>query len=192
LTAIAAVVDGGKVWMGADSALSDMHTHELRIVTNQKIFKLGEMLLGVAGSPRVGDALRFQLVMPKHPKRMDAAKFLRTHFVDAMRDVLKKAGTLSLQFGVEEMDASVIIGYRGRLFVVEGDMHVHEWPTDYAAVGSGGAVACGALSVSSGVPGRKRLLAALSAAERFTISVRRPFYVLETGETVVDVSKKQE
>jgi ATP-dependent protease HslVU (ClpYQ) peptidase subunit len=191
LTAIAAVVDGGKIWIGGDSALSDTGTHDLRVCVNQKIFKLGEMVLGVAGSPRVGDVLRFQLAVPKHPKRMDPARFMRTHFVEAVREILKKSGALTQQFGAEFMDAHVLIGYRGRLFVMEDDLHIHEWTEDYAAIGSGGSVACGALSVSSGLPGRKRVLAALSAAERFTISVRRPFYVLETGTAAEDVSKKQ-
>lgn len=192
MTAIAAVVEGGRIWLGADSALSDTATHDLRIIVNQKVFKIGDMLIGVAGSPRMGDVLRFNLVMPKHPKRMDAARFMRLHFIDALREAAKKAGVMAQQFGVEEMDAHLLIGYRGRLFVIEGDLHIHEWTTDYAAIGSGGPVACGALSVSSGMPGRKRVLAALSAAERFTISVRRPFYVLETGTATEDVSKKQQ
>jgi hypothetical protein len=40
-------------------------------------------------------------------------------------------------------------------------------------------VANGALSVSRGVPPRKRILAALSASERYTASVRKPFYIVE-------------
>jgi ATP-dependent protease HslVU (ClpYQ) peptidase subunit len=171
--------------------LSDTHTHDLRVIVNQKVFKLGEMLLGVAGSPRVGDILRFHLVVPKHPRRMDAARYMRLHFIEALREVIKRSGALAQQFGVEEMDAHILVGYRGRLFVIEGDLHIHEWASDYAAIGSGGPVACGALSVSQGMPGRKRVLAALSAAERFTISVRRPFYVLETGTAAEDASKNQ-
>lgn len=179
MTCIVGIVEGGKVWIGGDSALSDMDTHELIACSNQKVFRVGEMLIGVSGSARVSDALRYQLDMPRHPRRMELGRFMRTLFVDAVRDALRKAGTLQQHQGVEGCDANLLVGYRTRLFVIEGDLHIHEAIDDYAAIGSGGAVANGAMSVSQGVQTRKRIIAALGAAERYTVSVRRPFYVLE-------------
>jgi ATP-dependent protease HslVU (ClpYQ) peptidase subunit len=179
VTAIVGVVDGARVMIGGDSALTDMGTHELIACVNQKVFKLGDMVIGVSGSARVADSLRYRLDVPRHPRRMDAGRFMRTVFLDSVRDVLRKEGTLMQQHGIEGCDAHVLIGYRGRLFIIEGDLHVHEAIDDYAAIGSGGAVASGALSVTQGIPPRKRIIAALAAAERFTASVRRPFIVME-------------
>jgi ATP-dependent protease HslVU (ClpYQ) peptidase subunit len=179
MTCIVGVIEGGKAWLGGDSALSDMHTHELIACVNQKVFRVGDFLVGVCSSARVADVLRYSFDPPKHPRRMDPARYMRTVVVDAMRDALRKAGALSHVHGVEGVDANILIGYRGRLFIVEGDLHIHEALDDYAAMGSGGAVANGALSVSRGVPPRKRILAALSASERYTASVRKPFYIVE-------------
>lgn len=178
MTCVVGVIEGGRAWVGADSALSNMNTHELIACVNQKAFRVGECLIGVCSSARVADVLRYGFDPPKHPRRMDPARYMRTVFVDAMRDTLRKAGALQQMHGVDTVDAGILIGYRGRLFIVEGDLHIHEALDDYAAMGSGGAVANGALSVSRGVPPRKRILAALAASERYTASVRRPFYVM--------------
>lgn len=178
MTCIVGVIEGGKAWVGGDSALSDMDTHELIACVNQKVFRVGEYLIGCSGSPRVGDALRYSFDPPKHPRRMDVSRFMRTSFINGVREALKHAGALQVHQGVEGCEAHVLIGYLGRLFIIEEDLHIHEAIDEYAAVGSGGAVANGALSVSKGVPPRKRILAALAASERYTASVRRPFYVL--------------
>ena len=178
MTCIIGVVEGAQVWVGGDSALSNMSTHEIVTAANQKVFRVGDLLLGVSGSPRVCDVLRYSLEPPRHPKRMEAGRYIRTLFMDAMRDTLKKAGVLRVQAGIEDCDANILIGYRGRLFTVEDDFHAHETVDDYVSIGSGSAVANGALSVSQGVAPRKRVIAALAASERYTASVRRPFYVL--------------
>lgn len=178
MTVIAGVIDGGHAWIGGDSAISDMKTHELTTCVNQKVFKLGEFVVGCSGSARVADALRYGFDPPKHPRRLDVARYMRTAFINGVRETLKTAGVLKQKDSVESCETTMLIAYRGRLFIIEDDLHVHEAVDDYAAVGSGGAVANGALSVSQGVPPRKRILAALTAAERHTASVRRPFYVL--------------
>jgi ATP-dependent protease HslVU (ClpYQ) peptidase subunit len=178
VTCIVGVIDGGKAWVGGDSALSCVETHELIACVNQKVFRVGDFLIGVSGSARVGDVLRYRLVPPKPPRRMDPARYMRTDFMDAVRETLRKNGTMALLHAVESCEATILIGYRGRLFIIESDLHIHEAIDDYAAVGSGGSVANGALSVSRGVPARKRILAALAASERYTTSVRRPFIVI--------------
>jgi ATP-dependent protease HslVU (ClpYQ) peptidase subunit len=180
VTCIVGVVEGGHAWIGGDSALSNMDSHELIACVNQKVFKVGGCLIGVCSSARVADVLRYAFEPPKHPRRMDPARYMRTLFVDAVREALRKSGTLQQMHGVDAIDAQLLIGYRGRLFIVEGDLHIHEALDEYAAMGSGGSVANGALSVSRGVPPRKRILAALAASERYTASVRRPFYVMQS------------
>jgi len=183
MTVIAGLVEGGQVWMGGDSALSDMVTHELVAMSNQKVFRVGAMLIGVCGSARVGDVLRYELTIPKHARRVDTSRYMRTTFINAVRDTFRNAG-LYAKDQPEEIDSRMLVGYRGRLFTIEEDLHIHEVVDDFAAVGSGASTALGALVVSQGVPPRKRLLAALAAAERYIASVRRPFYVhqLEDGK----------
>lgn len=178
MTCIVGLVEGDRVWMGGDSAFSNMHTHELIACSNPKVFRNGAFLVGVCGSARVGDVLRYSFTPPKHPRRMDVGRFMRTVFVDAVREAFRRGG-LYKKDEPEEVESCVLFGYRKKLFVLEEDLHIHEAIDDFAAVGSGGSVASGAMVVSQGVPARKRIRAALEAAERYTASVRRPFYVLE-------------
>jgi ATP-dependent protease HslVU (ClpYQ) peptidase subunit len=179
VTVIAAVVEGGRAWMGGDSAFHDPVTHELSARANQKVFRSGAFLIGVCQSARVLDVLRYEFAPPKHPRGLDAARYMRTLFVTAVRDALKLAGVAKKDDNREEVDAQILVAYRGRLFVIEEDFQVGEPIDDFAAIGSGGDVARGALTVLDRVPPKPRIRAALEAAERYNITVRRPFYVLD-------------
>jgi ATP-dependent protease HslVU (ClpYQ) peptidase subunit len=178
VTVIAGVVDGGRVWMGGDSAFSNMATHEIIACSNQKVFKVGAFLVGVCGSARVADVLRYSFTAPKHARRLEVGRYMRTVFLDAAREAFRRSG-LYQKDEPEKIDAQVLLGYRGRLFVLEEDLHIHEAIDDFAAIGSGGQVASGAMAVTRSAAPRKRILSAMQAAERYTASVRRPFYVLE-------------
>jgi ATP-dependent protease HslVU (ClpYQ) peptidase subunit len=178
MTCIAAVVEGGQVWMGGDSAFSD-RSFSLVTRANQKVFRNGAFLIGVCGSARVLDVLRYSFEPPKHARGMDVARYMRTAFVDEVRKSLKAAGAMRKEHELEDVESAFLVGYRGRLFQVEPDFQVGEAIDDFSAIGSGGDVALGALTVTQGTPPRKRVLAALQAAERYNAGVRRPFYVLE-------------
>lgn len=178
MTVIVGLVEGDQVFMGGDSAFSNMDTHELVACSNQKVFRVGAFLIGCCGSGRVMDVLRYAFAPPKHPRGMDASRYMRTVFLDAVREAFRKGG-MYRKDEPEAIDGCVLIGYRKRLFVLEEDLHMHEAIDDFAAIGSGGSVASGAMVVSHGVPAKKRLRAAMEAAERYTASVRRPFYVVE-------------
>lgn len=183
MTVIAGVIEGGNVWMGGDSAMSDMDTHELITVSNQKVFRTGPLLMGVSGSARVGDVLRYSLTVPKPQRRVETSRYMRTTLIDALRETFRRAGLFRLH-EEEEVDSHILVGYRGRLFIIEEDMHIHEAADTYAAIGTGAGPALGALTVTPGVQPRKRLLAAMRAAERYTVSVRGPFYVLSLDDTL--------
>jgi ATP-dependent protease HslVU (ClpYQ) peptidase subunit len=177
MTCIAAVVEGDRIWMGGDSAFSERWSMSLVARANQKVFRNGPFLIGVCGSARVLDVLRYTFKPPKQPRGVDVSRYMRSVFIDAVRAAMKDAGVMWKENNLEEIESSVLVGYRGRLFCIEGDFQVGEAIDDFSAVGSGGDVALGALTVTEGVPARKRLLAALGAAERYNAGVRRPFYV---------------
>lgn len=178
MTCIAGVIaDDGSIVMGGDSA----NFCGTRLVLRQtpKVFRNGPFLIGCAGSLRVRDAMRYHFTPPKHPRGMDVQCFMRTVFIDAVRDSLRRAGTLLRKNEIEELiDSKMLVGYRRRLFEIEEDFQVGESFDEFSAVGCGADVANGALCVSGDVTPRKRILAALSAAERYNTGVRRPFAVL--------------
>lgn len=175
MTCIAAVVEGDRIFMGGDSAASDGLS--LLVRADQKVFRNGPMLLGFAGSFRMGQLLRYSFTPPKHQRRKDIHRYMVTDFVDAVRDCLKKGGVAHKQNEVEAVDGLFIVGYEGRLFTIDTDYQVAEAVDGFAAVGSGSDVASGALYVTEGTTARKRIRNALEAAERFSAGVRRPFYV---------------
>lgn len=179
MTVIAGLVaKDGTIWMSADSAITTDSLDQYTIAS-PKVFQIGPFLIGCCGGPRVMDVMRYVFVPPKHPRGMDVQRFMRTLFVDAMRDAMRKSGSLHVHNAVEEFVGSeLLVGYRRRLFDVDSDFMVLEFSEDYSAVGSGHPVARGALFVSADKPPRARLLAAMSAAERFNAGVRRPFTVV--------------
>jgi ATP-dependent protease HslVU (ClpYQ) peptidase subunit len=180
VTVIAGVVEGDRVFLGADSACTWGDDTQLTC-TNRKVFRLGPFLVGAAGNGRFGDIVEHVFVPPKHLRRIDADKYLRTVFIDALREAASKSGILHRKDNVDGSDFELLIGYAGRLFLVDSDFMVNEPRESFAAIGSGGNVAWGALSamdVTVMAP-RKRLMTAMVAAERRISSVRRPFYVLE-------------
>lgn len=180
MTCIAGVVEGDRVWIGGDSAgIEDM---AMTVRADQKVFRNGDFLFGFCGSFRMGQLLRYAFVPPKHPRRMDVHRYLVTVFVDDLRDVLKRGGFARREHEIEEIDGRFLVGYRGRLFQVQEDYQVAEAVDGFAAAGCGADIALGALCVSQGVEPRKRIRAALEAAERYSAGVRRPFYVQTLGD----------
>lgn len=174
---IGLVAEDGLVYMGADSALSN--SYELIACANRKVFQVGPFLMGVCGSARVADVLRHAFVPPKHPRGMDAGRYMRTVLLDAMRECFRKSGMYETH-QPEQVDGDVLIAYKRGLYVLQGgDLHIHETVDDFVAIGSGGSVANGAMAVSHGIPAAKRVKAALEASERYTPSVRRPLYVVQ-------------
>jgi hypothetical protein len=178
VTVIAGIVaDDGTIYMAGDSSCTTTSGKQY-ILAAPKVFLLGGFLIGCCGAPRIADVLRFHFTPPKHARGVDVQRYMRLAFVDAYREALKKAGALHVMNAVESaVESAVLVGYRRRLFEIDDDFTVTEVSDNFFAMGSGGQVARGALYASKDTP-RKRLLAALAAAERFESSVRRPFTVL--------------
>lgn len=175
MTVIVGVVEGDKVWMGGDSA--GLTGYGLTVRADQKVFRNGDFLMGFCGSYRMGQLLRYSFTPPRQPRRSDVYRYMVTTFVDGVRESLKKGGFARKKEDVEEIDGSFMVGYRGRLFMVEEDYQIAEAVDGFAAIGCGQEIAQGALCVTQGMEPRKRVRAALDAAERYSAGVRRPFAV---------------
>lgn len=176
MTCIAALVEGDRIFMGGDSA-GICEDYSLTVRADQKVFHNGEFMVGFSGSFRMGQLLRYAFMPPKHPRKQDLYQYMVLDFVDGVRECLKKGGFAHKQNEVEAIDGGFLVGYRGRLFNIDEDYQVGEPVDGFAAIGCGAAIAQGALFVSQGTEPRKRVRAALEAAERYCGGVRRPFYV---------------
>lgn len=176
MTCIAAVVHKNTVYMGGDSAFVS-GWYGLVVRPNEKVFERDGVLFGVAGSPRAINLLRYHLQVATAPGD-DLPAYMATTFVDAMRDCFKIGGYAEKENEVEGITSSILVGIGGRLFEYDADYQVQE-VQDYAAIGSGGQVALGALYASEGRNPQYRVQTALEAAERFNAGVRGPFQIVK-------------
>lgn len=180
MTAIVGIEQDGDVWIGGDSAGVAGWTATQR--PGQKVFRVGEVLYGIAGSFRGGAVLRYGFTPPRAYEGDEPLAYLNTRFVDALRKALADAGIKKVDSGVDETDdLTFLMGYRGRLYQVYSDFQVGHHEGGYAAMGSGQAVALGALHATVGLDPGCRALLALEAAEAHNIAVRRPFAIERLG-----------
>ena len=172
MTCIVGIEDHGRVHLGADSA--GVSGYALTVRADQKVFTTGKFVMGFTTSFRMGQLLRYCFTVAAAPEDMDDVEYMSTCFVDAVRSCLKTGGYARSSDG-RESGGCFLVGYRGRLYVVDSDYQVGLPADGYAAVGCGADIALGALYASRGMDVAERIEVALDAAERFSGGVRGPF-----------------
>lgn len=185
MTCIAAVADGRTVWIGGDSAGTDIYDSALLLGVHRepKVWQQGPLVFGACGSFRVAQVLRWHLELPHLADDTDPLAYLSGPLAAAMREVLAMHGTLSVWEAdtTEQLTgSSLVVGFAGRVFEVFEDFGAGELVNGYAAVGCGASLAYGALAATEGLRlgARRRLELALAAAERHSAGVRGPMTVL--------------
>lgn len=174
MTCIAGIAQNGKVWIGGDSAGVNSYGH-LQLRRDSKVFKNGEYLIGVSGSWRAMQELKF-CYLPDGPPRKDQRTFqwMVEMFLPALREAVEKVPDAG--------DFEALVGLRGKLFHVYGTSQVSEETADFEACGSGAQVARGSLystDFEQFATPTSRITVALQAAERFCSGVRGPFNILD-------------
>lgn len=178
MTCIVGIAHKGRVYMGANScgSTSSSWMH----VTSAKLFRVdSRFMIGCCGSFRMIDLLHYSLEVDDHPEDVSDDAFMRTIFVDCVRECLRDGGMLETRNGAEQI-GNFLVGYRGHLYEVQNDNSVLNLAGWGHAVGSGELSARGSLWTTRGSwDCRKRILEALEAAEATTPSVRGPFHQME-------------
>jgi len=173
MTAIAGFCEGGKVYIGGDSA--GVSGWSMTVRADSKVFRKGEFIFGFTSSFRMGQLLRYKLQPPQQNADQDTAEYMATSFVDAVRTCLKDGG-----FAEKDKDAekggTFLVGYRGRIFRVASDYQVGESLCGYDAAGCGEDACLGALFATKGMEPEKRMQITLEAAEQHSAGVRGPFH----------------
>lgn len=174
MTCIVGIVDDdGKVILGGDSAGSS--GDDISVRTDSKIFRKGGMMFGCSGSFRIAQLIKFGFDIPDYNERSTMAHMVK--LASSLRSYLKKEGA----FSGEEMDASILIAYMGKLFELHSDFQIATNEVPYSAVGSGAAYALGSLFSSyehGEFSAREALEVALKASEYNCASVKSPFVIL--------------
>jgi hypothetical protein len=178
MTCIVGLVDGNNIWMGGDSA--GVGGYDLRVRADEKVFIKDKFIMGFTSSFRMGQILRYKLVIPPYYPEVDIWKYMVEDFIDAVRKCFKESGYMKTKDAVEE-GGTFLVGFRGTLFEVEDDLQVGVIVAPYNACGCGRSYALGSLATSKGSP-EDRIQKALEVAEEFSAGVRKPFHILRLGE----------
>jgi ATP-dependent protease HslVU (ClpYQ) peptidase subunit len=185
MTAVLALIEGGRVYMGGDSAtVWDNDTTRMSITSNPKVFRVGPFLVGSAGSGRTQRVLRHGWTPP--PRRKLAVEhWISTAVVDSIRKVLMDAGVAEKHDNTESARGDILLAHKGRVWRVDDDYNVDEPRDPIEGVGCGAIAGMAALLAlahrrnAARLPPKERILAALEIAERLSWGVRRPFCVEE-------------
>lgn len=178
MTLIAATVHNGKVHMVGDTYTGFGATVERD--TREKVWIVGDKVIGAAGNVRPILVFRYGFQFPDQPEGQDDDTYMRFTFPQALRTHMQEHTHVGLNEDGELLGFSLLIGWRGRLWQVSGDLCVTESACGYTAIGSGAMVGLGALHVSrlQGGP-YAALRVAAEAAALLAEAVRGPFTHLE-------------
>lgn len=176
MTAIAGVVEDGKVYIGGDSA--GVGGLSLQIRADEKVFRSGEFVMGYTSSFRMGQILRYHLSPPTPYEGESGMAYMVRRFIPAVKDQLSSHGFQESHHGADH-GGTFLVGYRGELYEVESDYQVAKLRKTYHACGCGADIALGSLHTTHGfdLSPRERIRLALEAAEQFSAGVRGPFLI---------------
>jgi ATP-dependent protease HslVU (ClpYQ) peptidase subunit len=179
VTAIIGYIDADGIWMIADSMASDGHIG--RAIKTPKITRVGNALVGTAGSPLLKDIIAQHIdelnVFEGHGDRNNVLLFvskLKQLLVDD--DILKEyeGEKLTPDF------SSLLVAYDQALYEVQHNFTVIEYAEQYGAIGAGQEMALGIVEAmirlySMDDP-RHSLNMAMQIISRFVLSVGPPFF----------------
>lgn len=176
MTCIVGIADGGKVYIGADSAgFSD---NDLTVRKDAKVFRVGAFVIGFTTSFRMGQLLRYSFDPPRPEIGACVERYMNTSFVDAVRKTFREGGFLTVKDSAES-GGTFLVGLRGRLFMVAADFQVAESQHGFDAVGCGFPFALGSLHETVGnFDPPERVARSLRTAEKCSGGVRGPFTVV--------------
>ncbi len=177
MTAIAGIVENGKVWIGGDSA--GVGGLSLSTRSDPKVFINGEFIFGYTSSFRMGQILEHMFSPPVPYENENGMAYMVKRFIPGVKDALKAGGYQHYDNG-QEMGGTFLVGYRGTLYEVESDYQVARVRQPYDACGCGRDLILGSLHATEQyeLTPEERITMALDAAVAFSAGVRGPYTVL--------------
>lgn len=180
MTCIVGVEYDGGVLIGGDSAATAGWRQTTR--ADEKVFTNGPYVIGLTGSPRAAQLLRYRLNVGA-PDTWDVDRFIATTFVDAVRNTLKVGGYAeTTNVTKEELASAFLVGIQGRLYAIYGDYQFSRSTAGHQAVGCGDEIALGSLHTTAqlGMDPRTRAEYALEAAAAISAGCGGPFTIIDT------------
>lgn len=176
MTCIVGLKTDKGVWIGADRACSwGGHVEPLAA---PKIARFDDrMLVGFAGAVRAIQVLQHNARLPRRHVGDDLIGWMVTAVVPTWHRSLIAAKAMKENDGLSYAEFGALVAIDGRLLSVSAAGAVVEVASEFAAEGSGGTYAYGALHATAGavLKPRRRLRLALEAAAAYDAGVGGPF-----------------
>lgn len=182
MTIIAACVDqDGSVWMGADT-VNLIRNVEVRPTARPKMFRLGEMLIGMSGEVRGCQIVEYLPDIEMPPDDTDLMKWLATKFVPPMREAMKQGGGELRESNADTLSGRLLIGIRGSIFEIDSSYGVCQPRSCFHAIGCADQEALAgmftALKLRPDLHARKVVEYGLEAAAEYDLNIRPPFEIM--------------
>lgn len=181
MTCIVGLIDkkNKSVYIGADSA--GVAGLDITIRKDQKVFKVGDFVIGCTSSFRMIQLLRFSLKLPDVCNK-DIYEYMCTDFINSVRECFKNGGFMQSYKDGDEKGGCFLVGYKGRLFKVSDDYQVGESFIEFDSIGCGESYALGALysMKNNDLSVEDKVRKSLEIAEYFSAGVKKPFVILKT------------
>jgi ATP-dependent protease HslVU (ClpYQ) peptidase subunit len=184
MSCVVSVLVDGKLFMGSDSGVF----LEDNIIPSyfEKVFWKGEFLVGVVGSVRSSQVIRYGMDLPSMEDR-DPMEYMVNTFTASLRKSLNEMGRSMESDDGEVVTASILVGmkdnsHKHRLFLVGHDFSILEPNQNYFSIGAGSDAAMGYLDAVSNTAedeGFLRVKEALEVAGKFSPWVIPPYKVTE-------------
>jgi hypothetical protein len=180
MSLVVGISQKNKVWIGADSIF--VHDWQYQIREKEKLFKRDQMIIGVSGSGRVSQLIKYKLEIPTHQKGTSSETYMATSFSECLRTLFRENGYITQKNGFDSFGASILVGYRGGLFHIEEDFQVGLSERGFDAVGIGRNEALAILTFASKLrmTPPERILKTMAAVEGVCMGVRRPFRIISS------------
>lgn len=167
-----------KVWIGGDSAAVSGVDRVPRL--DSKVFKIGNFLIGCAGSFRAMQVVRFQFKPPKQKPKQDLFEYMCTDFVYELKSKMRETGLILMKDELHEHESRFLVATKGRLFDIDFDFQVGENIERWNAVGQPESYVMGAMKAMDGmsITPKEKIQKCLSIASHYSGAVCRPFNIM--------------
>jgi ATP-dependent protease HslVU (ClpYQ) peptidase subunit len=180
------------IYVGADSLASYWHYQSQ--IKNKKVFKAKDnknVVMAITGTVKIQNILSIEeglIEEVKHLKNEINFDSIVKYTVPKIFELAKKYNDITIVDGMSFLNGALIFAYKNQLYQIESNGQVLEFQDDYVADGSGTDFAAAVLSQTEGLPTAERIKAALEAAEKHGIGVKRPFHILNTkNDDVIEI-----
>jgi ATP-dependent protease HslVU (ClpYQ) peptidase subunit len=181
MTCIVSIKEGNKTYIGGDSAAVAGLSVSVR--NDSKVFRNKQMLIGFAGSFRMGQIVRFAFKPPKYEKEKDIYEYMCVDVMKSLQKAFEKNGFNGENKKSEKETAGqMLIAYKGQLYEIDVDYQVGIPAEKYSSIGCGSDLALGALyaldAANSDLTPEQKITIALDAACKFNGGVLPPYNIM--------------